>query len=173
MHWNWDTLVCFRPPPPFIGLVKTKASVKASNVYIHLVACWCPLNHLKEEEEDLTPLPSKLRQIETLQETLRLERKVVDNWTTNEKRKQHLQTLHITLFARPTSCSCLSLLYHITALPNPSFSTNISLCIHTLIWLMYIIATTNYVIMILFAFYLPLIFSKINYINQININSKW
>jgi hypothetical protein len=44
------------------------------------------LDHLKEEEEDFTPLSIKLRQVEFLQETLRLKVKIADNRTINEEK---------------------------------------------------------------------------------------
>jgi len=83
-----------------------------------LVACWCPLDHLKEEEEDFTPLSIKLCQVEILQETLILKIKIADNRTIDEeKEQQHLQTPKITLFTCPTLRYCLSLLHHIMPLP--------------------------------------------------------
>ncbi len=130
------------PPLPSIGLVEIEVSGKTLIVYIHLVPCWRLRDHLKEHEEDLSLFPSKLHWIETLQETLKLERKTIDNRIIDEEKEQHLQSPQITLFVRPTSCSCLSLLDCLTPLPNPSFSTNISLCIQTLIWHTYIIVTT-------------------------------
>jgi hypothetical protein len=145
------------PPPPSTGLVETEASVKAAAVYIHLVACRRPLEHPEEEEEeeDLTPLPSKLRRVETLQETLRLEREAADNRTDGEREQRHLQTPQISFFMRPTtSRSCLSLPHRITPLPNPSFSANISLCRHTLRWLADITAATdNAAITVCFFFF--------------------
>jgi hypothetical protein len=150
------------PPPPSTGLVETEASVKAAAVYIHLVACRRPLEHPEEEEEeeDLTPLPSKLSRVETLQETLRLEREAADNRTDGEREQRHLQTPQISFFMRPTtSRSCLSLLHRITPLPNPSFSANISLCRHTLRWLADITAATdNAAITVCFFFFLLFFF---------------
>jgi hypothetical protein len=73
-----------------------------------------------------------------------LEREVATNRTVDEEKKQqHLQTPQIIFFTRPTSCSSLSLLQRITPLPNPFFFANISLCIHTLIWLIDITTITN------------------------------
>jgi hypothetical protein len=44
------------------------------------------LDHLKEEEEDFTPLPIKLCQAETLQETLGLKRKITYSQTIDEEK---------------------------------------------------------------------------------------